>query len=201
MLDDLDKTIEALLKRELPAALASQVTLSFAAPDAQFPPQSVALPAINLFLYDVRENRELRSNEWLSERLDTGMISRRRAPARIDCAYLITAWASTSTPSPAQDEHRILGTVMAVLLRHPSIPAELLQGVFSDQSLDLPTSALQSNNLQSLGELWQALGGKPRAALSYTVTISVEVGTAVEAHVVREHDMRMNLIDGDGRGP
>jgi hypothetical protein len=29
--------------------------------------------------------------------------------------------------------------------------------------------------LQSLAEFWQALGGKPKAALTYTVTIGVSV--------------------------
>jgi hypothetical protein len=63
MIKDLDKTIAALLRRDLPPALVGQVQISFATPDDQFPPQSVTLPAIDLFLYDVRENLELRSNE------------------------------------------------------------------------------------------------------------------------------------------
>lgn len=32
---------------------------------------------------------------------------------------------------------------------------------------------LQPGRLQSVGEFWQALGGKPKAALNYTVTIGV----------------------------
>ena len=68
MIDDLDKTIATLLRRELPPSLAQQVQISFATPDDQFPPQSVTLPAIDLFLYDVRENLELRSNEVYVER-------------------------------------------------------------------------------------------------------------------------------------
>ena len=63
MIDDLDKTLEELLTHELPQALVDQVAVTFVAPDDQFPPPSVTLPALNLFLYDVRENRELRSNE------------------------------------------------------------------------------------------------------------------------------------------
>lgn len=191
MIDDLDKTIESLLKRELPPSLVSQVTISFAAPDGQFPPQSVALPAVNLFLYDVRENRELRSNEWVVQRQGAGPVTRKRAPLRVDCAYLITAWSSSSAPNPSQDEHRVLGEVMRVLLRHATIPAELLQGALAGQEPNLPTSALQANNLQSLGEFWQALGGKPRAALSYTVTISIDPYEAEEAPVVLERELRI----------
>jgi hypothetical protein len=191
LIDDLDRTIETLLKRELPADLVGQVAISFAAPDAQFPPQSVTLPALNLFLYDVRENRDLRTNEWLLERQGVGGVLRRRAPARIDCAYLITAWTSTTTLNPAQDEHRMLGEVMRVLLRHATIPAAALQGSLRGQEPLLPTSALQANNLQSLGEFWQALGGKPRAALSYTVTISLDTHEPEEAPVVLERELRL----------
>jgi len=190
MIDDLDKTIETLLKRELPPSLVSQVTISFAAPDGQFPPQSVTLPAVNFFLYDVRENRDLRTNEWVVERQGMGAVTRKRAPVRVDCAYLITAWSS-STPNPSQDEHRVLGEVMRVLLRHPTIPAPLLQGSLRGQEPSLPTSSLQANNLQSLGEFWQALGGKPRAALSYTVTISVDPYEAEQAPVVLERELRL----------
>jgi hypothetical protein len=169
----------------------NQVTISFAAPDAQFPPQSVTLPALNFFLYDVRENRDLRSNEWITDRQDNGTVLRKRSPIRVDCAYLVTAWSSASAPNPAQDEHRMLGEVMRVLLRFPKIPSHVLQGTLRGQEPNLPTTALQANNLQSLGEFWQALGGKPRAALSYTVTIGVDPYEAVDAPVVLDRQLRM----------
>jgi hypothetical protein len=67
----------------------------------------------------------------------------------------------------------LLGEVMKILLRYQTIPKDLLQGSLSYQALPLPTTALQSGRLQSLGEFWQAMGGKPRAALHYTVTVGV----------------------------
>ncbi len=69
----------------------------------------------------------------------------------------------------------LLSEVMRVLLRHPTLPEAVLQGELVGQSPPLPTAVLQPGHLQSLGEFWQALGGKPKAALNYTVTISVQV--------------------------
>jgi hypothetical protein len=179
VIDDLDRTIEQLLADELPVDLASQVAVSFAAPDDQFPPSTVQLPAIDVFLYDVRENRELRSAEWPVERRLDGTT--RRAPlVRIDCSYLVTAWASESSTTRAQDEHRMLGEAIAALVRHPTIPEPLLQGALAGQQPPLPASTLQPGRLQSLGEFWQALGGKPKAAVSYTVTIGLQPGEPVE---------------------
>ncbi len=181
MIDDLDRSLSELLRLELPASIVSQVGISFAAPDNQFPPAAVSLPAIDLFLYDLQENRELRSSEWVVERNDDGSAARIRPPVRLDCSYLITAWPSTSSSNPAQDEHRMLGEVLKVLVRHPSLPDAVLQGALKGQLPPLPTTTLQPGRLQSLGEFWQALGGKPKAALTYTVTISLEVSAPVAA--------------------
>jgi hypothetical protein len=179
MLHDLDKTLETLLKRELPSALVEQVTITFATPDSEFPPPAVALPAINFFLYDVRENWELRNNEWITERTN-GTVTKQGPPVRMDCSYLVTVWASKSVPDPAQDEHRLLGEVVKVLVRHRRLPLEILQGGLQGQEPPLRAKVLQTTFLQSLGEFWQALGGKPRAALHYTVTMSVPFAEPVD---------------------
>src|SRR5215207_10417855 len=126
MIDDLDRTLEALLKRELPPGLVEQVAVTFATPNDQFPPASVALPAVDLFLYDVRENRELRRVEPRVER-QNGVVVQTPPPVRIDCSYLVTAWVADGSSS-ALDEHRLLGEVMRVLMRHPTLPDAILQG-------------------------------------------------------------------------
>jgi len=193
IIDDLDRSVETLLRQELPAELMQQVTLSFATPDEQFPPTTVSLPAIDLFLYDLRENRDLRSAEWVVDRpANGGPVTRQPPPARVDCSYLITAWSSESSTTRPLDEHRLLGEVMAVLLRYPTLPAWACQGVLQGQAPPLPTIALQSGPLQSMAEFWQALGGRPRAALSYTVTIGVAAQPPVEAGpLVRESVVRL----------
>lgn len=180
MIDDLDRSLENLLKNALPPELVSQVSISFAPPDGSFPPPSVALPAIDLFLYDVRENRDLRDGEWRLESQSDGTVVRKVPPVRVDCSYLITTWPSGSSTTPAQDEHRLLGEVMKALLRNATLPVEALAESLKGQQQPLPVSSLQPGRLQSLSELWQALGGKPKAALNYTVTIGVEPGLAVK---------------------
>jgi hypothetical protein len=180
MIDDLDRTLDELLRHELPPAIVDQVAISFAAPDNEFPPPSVTLPAIDLFLYDVRENMELRNTQWRTERQSNGTAVRWRAPVRVDCSYLITAWSSESSNTRALDEHRLLSETMRALLRHPTIPEVLLQGSLRGQEPPLPTSSLQPGRLQSPGEFWQALGGKPKATLNYTVTIGIVVDRAIE---------------------
>jgi hypothetical protein len=184
MIDDLDNTLKRLLAREV-AELADEGHICFERPDDQFQP---AQPGVDLFLYDVRENHELRDNEWLVEpHPAAGTVATRQAPIRVDCSYLITAWAGDTA-----SEHRLLGRVMRVLLRYPTLPEDLLPAGLKVQELALPASILQPGSLQSMGEFWQAMGGKPRAALNYTVTIAVAPDEeAAEAPLVFERIIAM----------
>jgi hypothetical protein len=197
MLDDLDRTLQELFRRELPRSLTDQVSITFDVPNDQFPPASVTLPAIDLFLYDVQENRDLRSMDWTVTRRSDGRGSELRPPVRIDCSYLVTAWASESSPNPSQDEHRVLGEVLRVLLRHPSVPPEVLQGELRNQEYPIATVALQPGRLQAIGEFWQACGGRPKVALNYTATIAVSIYPPVELPLVTRREQRFTVLKED----
>lgn len=180
MFDDLDKTLELLLRHGLPPLLLENLSISFISPDGEFPPAAVTLPAINLFLYDIRENHDLRDGEWPIERQSDGSMLRRRPTVRVDCSYIITVWPSDAAPNPAADEHKVLGEIVKVLVSYPVIPEPLLQGSLAGQDPPLPALTLHQSQLQSWGDFWQAIGAKPKAALNYTVTIGVVADRQVE---------------------
>lgn len=175
MFHDLDSTVAELLARELPPSLVQQVSITFATPDGQFPPTSVTLPAIDLFLYEINENRDLRTHEAQTDRLVDGSVVRIPPPARVDCHYLVTAWAKSGVQRPEEDEHRMLGEVMRVLLRNKEIPRQALRGSLEAQPFPVRAKVSPPSHQQSRGDFWQALGGKPKAAFHYTVTIAMDV--------------------------
>jgi hypothetical protein len=189
MLDDLDRTLRALLRREIPDLEADE-QVGFRPPGEEAKPNALS---VNLFLYDVRENRDLRTNDWQVERRDDVFL-RRRAPRRIDCSYLITAWAGDPL-----SEHLLLGQVMEALIRYAAIPDDLLVGRIRGQSV--PTSLLQASSMQSLGEFWQALGNKPRAVLNYTVTIGVDPFEPTEVPAVTGQVTRIGQVLTSGGQP
>src|SRR5689334_22945321 len=154
MIDDLDLTLKELLFRELPTHIRERASITFAPPNSEFPPAAVPMPAIDVFLYDVRENRDLRNVDWTMERGDDGVVRRQHPPVRVDCSYLVTAWPSDASQDPWYDEHNMLGEVMKVLLRHPVIPDVLLQGSLRDQDPPLPAVTIQPSELQGWGDFW-----------------------------------------------
>jgi hypothetical protein len=172
---DLDSTLASLLTRELSRTVSDKVTISFATPDGQFPPASISLPAVNLFLYDLQENSDLRDRAPLVARKTNGSVSSTPAPLRVDCYYLVTAWAPAGADSH-QREHQLLGDAMKALIRYREIPPQVLQGSMQQQPYPLRAVVLKAGPMQGRGEFWQALGGKPRAAFNYAVTIGVDMG-------------------------
>ncbi len=197
MIDDLSRSLAALLKGALDQDLAGQLTVSFAAPDDRFRGE-VSPPAVNFFLYDVRENLELRRNDVTRTPTGSGTVALAPAPVYVDCSYLVTAWASDSSQSQALDEQRILGQVMRVLLRHKALPKDVLKGRLADGDPPKRALPLQESLLQSPGEFWQAIGGKPKPTFNYTVTVGMSVFEPSEAPMATESVIRLKRIAGEG---
>ena len=179
MIDDLSRTLQAILddpgiEADFPELFDAHVV--FERPVDTFTPQAPA--SLDLFLYDVRENLELRSNEPIVEHV-AGVVTTRMPPRRIDCSYLVTAWPAGAPPL-AFAEQRLLGQALRVLGRFPKIPASFLQGVLVDQAPPLPMMAPQVDGLKSQADFWTALGNQLRASFTVTVTISVPVLPDVE---------------------
>ena len=196
MIDDLSRTLQAILED---AALAddfpelSNALVSFDRPTEQFKPSQTT---VNLFLYDVRENVELRSNEPVYERRD-GEVIIRRPPLRVACSYLLTAWPVGGSDLSLQ-EHRLLGQALYVLSGHPTIPAKFLKGALAGQEPPLPLVTTQAEGLKNPAEFWSAVGNKLRPALTLTATVAFEPFEPESAFEVVESQLRLGLRASPG---
>jgi hypothetical protein len=168
MIQDLSRTLQAILSQPgLPPPL-SNALIAFDRPEELFHPMQTT---VDLFLYDVRENLELRSNELTIEKGSTTSVTH-KAPMRLACSYLATAWP-VGGADPALQEQQLLAQVLQALGRFPTIPATFLQGLLVGQQPPLPMVALHPDALKNLAEFWASLGNTLRPSLTLTVTISV----------------------------
>ena len=139
--------------------------------------------ALNVYLVALMENRKLRSNEREREYRDGGVYDT-RAPRRLDCHYLITAW-SPVTPSPlvepVLDEHALLYQVTAVLANaEPMVPRRIyapspLPAGFPAAIADaeLPSVLLTAEGLPQMTDFWSTVDWRWKPAVNLTVTLPV----------------------------
>lgn len=179
MIRDLSQTLKRILEDpNLPEPLKT-ARIVFDHPAAPFAPTQLT---VDIFLYDIRENLELRSNEPIVER-NNGQVVIARSPKRVACSYLITAWAAGGE-EPVLQEQRILSQVLMTLSRYPTIPASLLQGSLVGQEPPLPMITSQADGLKAPHEFWAAIGNKLRPSITATVTIGMQPFTPVTASLV-----------------
>jgi hypothetical protein len=192
MIRDLSETLRAILDdnklaTSFPELETAQIV--FDPPVESFNP---AQTTINLFLYDIRENTELHSNEPIMTVQKDGQATIKRPPLRISCSYLITAWPVGGT-EPVLQEHRLLSQALQVLSRYPTIPANFLIGNLKEQEPSLPVLTARSNGLKDPSEFWTALGNKLRPSITVTVTVGMEMKDSdTKAPLVKTHTIRVS---------
>ena len=197
MIRDLDLTIQELL--ETRAQVGSELAgadVVFDLPDADWR-AGLGQLTVDCYLYDLRENAELRTQEPLLQRsADGSRAGRLRPPARVDCSYCITAW-STATDDPVLEEHRVLSQVLRIILANASIPADVLQGSLATQIPPYPTIIAAADGIRTQPDFWGALDQQLKPSLNYVVTLAMmlddelpesELGQVVqEVEVVDRH--------------
>jgi hypothetical protein len=178
MFQDLDRTLKTLLTSGLPQGLVDPNNgVSFGPPDSA----TLTLPSINLYLFWIVENREYRLVDKMVSRSPNGRSLSSDSPVRVDCHYMVSAWAAGGDEeTKAATEHTLLGAALGVLVRYPEIPDEMRQGVMARQPFTLRTVILRPDQQQSRGDFWQALGGKPKASFIYIVTAAVDFSDPVD---------------------
>jgi Pvc16 N-terminal domain/Carboxypeptidase regulatory-like domain len=185
MIDDLSRTLQAVLHdptfaTQFPELNAAQIV--FDRPLDPFTPPSTT---VDVFLYDLRENLDLRLNEVTTTRVGNQIVTH-PAALRLACSYLVTAWPVGGTDLAFQ-EQKLLTQVLRVLSRYPMIPASFLQGSLVGQDPPLPMVTLHPDALKNLAEFWSSLGSKLKASLTVTVTISVPVFADLSDFMVTTH--------------
>jgi uncharacterized protein DUF4255/carboxypeptidase family protein len=220
MINDLSRTLKHLLqtvsqKEPKVFPLLNGKVIEFARPDKEYKPNPQG--SVCLFLYDIRENRELRSNEPLRVVKGNGQTTVERAPTRVICSYLVTAWPAEKVgvdqksklnidDETAVDlnllEHLLLSEVLQVFSRYPTIPATSLQGKLAnpEQPVPLPMITAQAEGLNNISEFWTAIGSTLRPSLNVKATISIQASApepeakrAVEGVQLEEITSRLDI--------
>lgn len=199
VLDAVDAVLHTLLRTQVSllraagALEAKDEQVGFQPPDEKWRAHVdglVSVPALNVYLVDLVENVQLRSTDVLREP-NGGQVRERRAPVRVDCHYLVSAWSPASDLAiRAVTEHGLLYQVMEALFeRAPLVPGAVYGGRerpsrFPPDLVDepLPVSVAPREGFAKLAEFWSTMGEpqpwKPTVQLVVTIPVAFPTGTA-----------------------
>jgi hypothetical protein len=189
MISDLNETIKQVLIKE-GAFDPAEVDISFDTPDREWS-ASISKPTVNAYLYDIRENHQLRTTEWRVEKDENGVVTRKKSPSRVDLSYLITVWTND-----IEDAHRLLWHVLWALSRYPILPEELLSGQLAGQHNPIKTTTAQPDGLfKNPADFWAALDNELKPSINYVVTLPLDLDIALTAPIVKTKVVEVKAPD------
>lgn len=183
MIDYLNAMLVQLLTSRIPGLTKSQIGFNPPDQDWRNLVSGMTNYAINIFLVELTENADLRSNERYHAVM-AGGISEQQAPARLDCRYLISAWSpakANALTDPGVDEAVVLYQVLQVLMNaSPMDPIDVyapgpLPAGFPPELADpiLPTVVAPPEPFIKLPDFWMRMDAPWRPVVDLTVTIPV----------------------------
>lgn len=169
MLHEVTESLEAFFKQPGLAPPLRDAAIRF---DRPTDPYALDQTTVNVFLFEVRENVELRNNESVTRRV--GGQSLVEPPAfRSTCMYLVTAWPVGGTDLPKQ-EHQLLGQVLQLIAGAPLLPNAFLTPNLQLQEPPLPMLMVQPDGVRNPAEFWAAIGNRIKASVLLSVTVSLQ---------------------------
>lgn len=160
-----------------------EVDVSFEAPTRERIDRLVR-PTVNLFLFDLTENTEMRQSSFPVTRV-SDHAERRMPPRRMDLRYMVSALTTE-----VEDEHRLLWRVLATLLKYSQLPDELLPDELRGVEGGVTAKANQVDDGRRMMDVWSGLGATPHPAIYYVVTAPLDLDVVVRSPLVLTRTLR-----------
>jgi hypothetical protein len=191
MIDPLDGMLRDVIQSRV-AGFIGPTQVGFGPPNADWKAAVIAAgeERFNLYLYDMRENVRLRSNEPHTSQ-SGGLVTMNLPSPRLDCTYLVTAWSPVAPGpllDPAREEHQLLYRALAVFMQFrpldagdvyaTPVPSGMTLAAFTAAApalaaQPLPFDAASPDAPHEPAEFWTTLKVDSRPAIRLTVTIPV----------------------------
>ena len=185
MISLIDGAIEDFFREEASLSVAD---ISFQIPTKAWSSGLEKAP-INLYLFDIRENTELRKNEWETVTRSDSTVTQQKPPARVDLFYMITAYSDKEKNAKIFEEHQLLSRMLAVVHNFAFIPEDpyLIDNLPGISPIPkIPIEAVHPKFLDEQGgfQLWSAIDQFLKPAVYIKVTVPIELHRTVEHQMV-----------------
>jgi len=193
VIHEVDEALRALIRRE--ALNGADVEVLFDAPTKDWASRRNS-PAVDVYLYDIREDLRWRAYGSVDVRGENGMVAARQKPPRyFKLSYLVTAW--TQRP---EDEHRLLSSVLTCFLRHDTLPGDVLTGALADQGVPVRVSiALPPPEDRALSDVWSALGGELKPSLDLVALVAIDARGLIDVAPPVFEEPRVDVSGSGGQ--
>ncbi len=178
---EVSKTFKQLLEDNISIP---PLTITIATPDEEI---SSGTNRINLFLYQIVENAQLKNQDWQM----SSPTQMKPPPLSLNLFYLLTPYPQN--PEDYTNAHLILGEAMRVIFDHP-----ILTSVYLTEAVEEVKIILNPINIDELTKIWSAINKPYRLSVSYEVSV-VQIDSSAatrEIKLVKERKVEVKSYSG-----
>lgn len=186
MINFIDGAIEDFLDDK---ASLSEIDISFEMPTKAWS-GGLTKTTVNLYLFDLRENTELRDSVWALSAHGDGTVTQKKAPVRIDLFYMGTVYSVKEKKEKILEEHRLLGSILSAVHTYAFIPENpYLIDNLPEATPPLPRIPIEAVHPKFLDEqggmqLWSAVDQFMKPAVFIKVTVPIGTDRSVDSRMV-----------------
>ena len=184
VIERVSEIMVSLLEREMEKPPSGKYSVTLKSPVEDI--EDKDSQGVNLFLYQILENAELRNQPWIRE----GNNRLRYPPLFLNLHYLIIPYAKTE-----KEVHRIMTETMRVF--HDYSNQDLSVGNKPANQLKI---VLEPLSIEDIFKIWRALNRPYRLSASYCVQVArIDSKKDKGVELVKERDIRFHRMSiGDG---
>lgn len=181
VISEVSKTFKQILEDNM---TTTPLSITISTPDEEI---SDSTNRINLFLYQVLENAQLKNQDWQMNNPTT-----MKPPSlSLNLFYLLTPYPQN--PNDYTNAHLILGEAMQVLFDHP-----VLTSTYLNQAAEETKLILNPVSIDEMTKIWSAINKPYRLSVSYEVSVAqIDSGVAAkEIKLVKERKVKVKSYSG-----
>lgn len=192
MISKIDTTLKTYLIKELGEPADTELDFSFKLPDRGWLKSSQnSKNWINIYLLEVKENLELRNNEW-QRNDDIDRVNQKKSPSYVDLYYLITFY---NKEKKSEVEHQYLESVLIALFDFSNLAPEHITDIEFLKQMTLELFPKPYIDDQLGFQFWNAIDQDARPYIPLKITIPLESKVSRSSVRVEEKHINYNHLN------
>jgi len=193
MISDVNELIKEYFQSTLGSGISANLDFSSLTPTKKFS-ESLQLDTVNIYLLDVRENVQLRQNQWQRSYTEGGDIEEEAPPIMLDLYYVITVYSKKNN-SDEEHEHKLFENVLYNMYRFSSFYEEHLSDDSKEIAKQISLELFPQKYIEEhLGlQLWSALDQNVRPLISLKITAPLNVEHKVNMTKVQTKEIDLEF--------
>lgn len=144
---------------------------------------------LGLYLYDIQEMREYRQTDYVT----VGRSQRKLPPKPLNLYYALYVNSKSQLSVDAENEQRILGRAIQILMDHPTLPPEL-----SEEEEMGATVTFQTMSFDEKSKIWSVMSTPYQLAVYFSVA-PVLLASGKVSSFTRVVDAEFTLQQAEGK--